>query len=112
MEKTRKRIISLDVVRAFALFGILLVHICQYYVFNNEYNCIPQSDFCCYFSKAVAFLLDSKMRKMLSLLFGITFYFLMSKPDYGAARFCKRCLFLMAFGILMALDLPKFRSYV
>lgn len=100
MEKTRKRIISLDVIRAFALLGILLVHLCQYYGFNNEYNSIPQSDFYCVFNKVVTFLLDSKMRNMLSLLFGITFFFLMNKPDYGVAKFCKRCLVLMAFGLV------------
>ena len=96
----QKRIVSLDVIRAFAVFGILIVHLSQYYGFDNVHNSIDQSGFYAIFKKAVTFLLDSKMRNLLSLLFGVTFYFLMSKPDYGVVRFCRRCVVLMMFGLV------------
>ena len=96
----QKRIISLDVIRAYAVLGIFIVHLSQYYGFDNIHNYIDRSGLYAIFKKVVTFLLDSKMRNLLSMLFGVTFYFLMSKPDYGVVRFCRRCAVLMMFGLI------------
>lgn len=101
MTSSAKRITSIDTLRAFALFGILMVHTVQLYNFDNIHNSFP------YFTQAdstlrsiVLFLFEGKCRTIFSILFGISFYLILRNPQYTQKKFCWRCLLLIAFGLL------------
>lgn len=95
-----QRIESIDALRAFALFGILLVHISQLYNFDNEFNTFP------WFTEAgltikrlISIFLSGRCRIIFSILFGVSFYLILRNPTYSIYRFCWRCILLMGFGL-------------
>lgn len=97
----KQRITSIDALRAFALFGIFLVHSSQLYNFYNSYN-----DFS-YFTpigleikEVVLLLFEGKCRTIFCILFGVSFYLILRNPNYTIIKFRWRCVILILFGIL------------
>ena len=97
----KKRIESVDALRAFALFGVIMVHINSMYSFGG----VATNDFS-YFTPIgleikhfVKLLFDDKSRTIFSTLFGISFYLILRNPTYTISKFCWRCVILMCFGL-------------
>ncbi len=96
-----KRIESIDALRAFALLGILVVHISQLYNYTfNETN-----DFS-YFSSVGLYMIDfiykyfnGRFVILFSILFGMSFYLILRNPNYSVKKFIWRCVLLMLFGL-------------
>lgn len=101
MEKHNKRIESVDALRAFALFGVIMVHVNGMYSFLD----VPENNFS-YFtslgkllSNFVYWFFDDKSRAIFSTLFGVSFYLILRNPTYTISKFCWRCVLLMCFGL-------------
>ena len=100
--KQKKRIESIDALRAFALFGVIMVHINSMYSFGG----VATNDFS-YFTPIgieikhiIKLLFDDKSRTIFSTLFGISFYLILRNPSYTIGKFCWRCILLICFGLL------------
>ena len=95
------RITSLDALRAFALWGILITHTTQLFNFNNSYNDISffSSDSITLF-KYLLFLFSGRFKIIFSILFGVSFYLLLKNPQYSNIKFLWRLTLLMGFGLL------------
>lgn len=96
-----KRITSIDALRAFALFGILMVHVAQLYNFYN-----PSID-CGYYSagdehlrQGLLTVFEDRCRTIFCILFGVSFFIIMRNAAYTTLRFCWRCVVLMVFGMI------------
>ena len=87
--------------RAFALMGILFVHVAQLYNFYN-----PAVDFSHYSSfdehlrRGLLAVFEDRCRTIFCILFGSSFYLIMRNPNYTTVKFCWRCLWLMVFGLI------------
>lgn len=93
-----QRITSIDALRAFALFGIIIVH-------SVGRFCLPHSLFDpCSIDSALSFivvtLFENRFASIFSILFGVSFYIILRKPDYPTSRFVWRCFLLMCIGLL------------
>lgn len=101
MNTQKKRIESIDALRAFALLGILLVHTSQLFNFYNEYNDfsyftnlgINQIDF-------IRHYFQNRFVILFSILFGTSFYLILNNPTYSRKKFCWRCVLLILFGLI------------
>ena len=86
-----KRIISIDSLRAFALFGILMVHVAQLYNFYN-----PSIDFGYYSAgdehlrQGLLTVFEDRCRTIFCILFGVSFFIIMRNAAYTTLRFCWR----------------------
>lgn len=96
-----KRITSIDALRAFALFGILMVHVAQLYNFYN-----PSIDFGYYSAsdehlrQGLLTVFEDRCRTIFCILFGVSFFIIMRNAAYTTLRFCWRCVVLMVFGMI------------
>ena len=106
----KKRIEILDVIRGFAIFGIIIANIQSWSGYKfipfellqtlpyYEYNTLAKSLF--------LFFIDTKFYTLFSLLFGIGFFIQFDKHRDNQAPFVKtyirRLLFLMLFGLIHA----------
>ena len=101
MNERKKRIDSIDALRAFALLGILLVHTAQLYNFNN-----PLNDFSYFSSIGVSiqnFVYQygsGRFVILFSILFGLSFYLILRNPNYSQKKFLWRCIILICFGLV------------
>ena len=105
-----ERIDTLDIVRGFALFGILLMNIvgmglAQQAYFNPAATGDPtQSELTTWFITHTFF--EGSMRTLFSMLFGAGFVLLLDRLDAknlglgGAKIYMRRMLFLMLFGLI------------
>lgn len=96
-----QRITSIDALRTFALFGILLVHTAQLYNFyqpDNDFSHFSSFDYS--LRNLILNLFESKCRTIFSILFGASFYLILRNPQNNIVRFCWRCLLLMGFGVI------------
>ncbi|WP_078382050.1 DUF418 domain-containing protein [Sutcliffiella halmapala] len=105
---TKDRIVSLDIIRGFALFGILLVNIPLFQspgLIHDLYLISPE------LSKTDQFLrmlldvfVETKFFTIFSLLFGVGFYIFMNRAEEKTGRFyrlfSRRLLVLALFGFL------------
>lgn len=96
-----KRIASIDALRAFTLLGIFIVHASVMFSFinqNNEYTFISNT------GQRIAFIVLSlfqyRCNTIFAMLFGISFYLILRKPQYSSKKFVWRCLILTIFGLI------------
>lgn len=104
MNSKNQRIFVIDVIRGFALLGLFLVHVIEYY---ELYWVDPQPG---PVRDVVTFLFSGKAYAIFALMFGLSFYMLLEGrgPDrnYTPARFLWRMVLLIAFGYVHSLMYP------
>lgn len=100
MKKQETRITSIDALRAIVLLGILLVHTIGLFGFRN-----PSNSFV-YFTEVDRFLINiinstltGRCNIVFSILFGVSFYLILQKPQYRSIKFIYRCFLLLLLGI-------------
>lgn len=84
-----KRITSIDALRTFALFGILLVHTAELYNFyqpDNNFNHFSSFDNS--LRNLILYMFEDKCRTIFCILFGTSFYLILRNPQYSIKRFC------------------------
>ncbi|MGD7044764.1 DUF418 domain-containing protein [Jeotgalibacillus proteolyticus] len=107
----RDRIHSLDMIRGFALFGILIANMIAFKtpIFNNmsslvEGESLPEGGLNGALTILTALLVDGKFYPMFSMLFGLGFYIfytrLMQRNLPAAKLFMRRLVFLLVLGIV------------
>ena len=98
---TSRRIVAIDAVRGFALFGVLLVNMYSFGGDSIAWN--SPADRLCFTLKHIFF--ESKSWTLFSLLFGFGFATLMSRWPHAVAvpRMLRRLTILLAFGSAHAL---------
>lgn len=92
------RITSIDSLRAFALFGILLVHVCS--GMGSGTTCYNPFliDTICNFGCGIIF--QGRCALIFNVLFGISFYIILRKPNYSSSKFVWRCFLLFIIGLV------------
>jgi uncharacterized protein len=91
----KSRIIEIDTVRGFALFGVLLVNLTMMNAIPFSGSDTPMSAF----QWGIALFAEGKFYTIFSLLFGLGFYMFM-KNHQSEERFRRRLRGLLFFGIL------------
>lgn len=97
----QKRIEVIDALRAVTLLGILLTHTAQLFCFSNMYN--EQVQMYMENNSLVHYILllfSGKCKIIFSILFGLSFYFLLRNPNYSNYKYVWRCILLIGFGLL------------
>lgn len=92
------RIEAIDVLRAFVLLGILLVH-----TSNNGYGFgqpLPTNTFESTTEYSIAAFLTHKCVLTFNLLFGLSFYLMLRNPLNSSKKFVWRCFLLVLIGVL------------
>lgn len=103
----KERIISLDIIRGIALFGIMLINIPAYQVVM-EGDILPvNSGMNHYVDMLIHILVEKKFFSIFSFLFGIGFYIFTSRAqqrgDKPRWRFVRRLLSLLILGVIHAI---------
>lgn len=100
----KDRIISLDIIRGLALFGILFINVPAYLVMIGE---APEPDLTGIngvIKLFIVILIEKKFFSIFSFLFGVGAYIFMSraeqKGDRYLLRFSRRMLILLLFGVI------------
>lgn len=96
----QKRIDVIDALRAVTLLGILLTHTAQLFCFSNMYN--EQVQMYMENNSLVHYILllfSGKCKIIFSILFGLSFYFLLRNPNYSNYKYVWRCILLIGFGL-------------
>jgi uncharacterized protein len=109
-DSNASRILSVDVLRGVALFGILLISIWELGGFNvNEQMGLrlSQKGFDYNLFASVLVLFEGKMRALFSLVFGVGIMLFLTKPNHFSLPqshelYIRRQLWLMAFGVVNA----------
>lgn len=95
----RKRIGEIDSLRSLVLLGILIVHCIGMFGFStNVYEMSNTSDF---IVRIVSMVLVGKCAPIFSMMFGVSFFIIMSKPNYSPMKFFWRCIILIIIGIFV-----------
>lgn len=95
------RIAGIDALRAFALFGILMVHVTEGFGFYAE--SVGDSPASSLFISIVRNMFCGRSNAIFSLLFGCSFWFLLRNQRYRSLKFVWRCVLLVAIGIVAKL---------
>lgn len=93
----KHRIISIDVLRAFALFGIILVHTIPQFgcgVLDTQELSIDS-----YAARLVNLLFEKRCATIFCILFGVSFYIILKNPQNTSRKFVWRCFLLMLLGV-------------
>ncbi|SHM03967.1 Protein of unknown function [Xylanibacter ruminicola] len=94
---SRSRIVSIDVLRAFALFGIILVHIIP------QFGCgkLDTQDYPIDSNTAIFIRLffEDRCATIFNILFGVSFYIILKNPKNTSRKFVWRCFLLMMIGV-------------
>lgn len=100
--KLSTRIETIDILRGFTLFGIIIIHMVeQYYAGMMPEGVANHSPADQIVEGIAAFLIMGKFFMIFSFLFGLSFYLQFSKTDSGfLARFAWRLLLLGMIGLL------------
>lgn len=101
----KKRVDEIDIIRGFALFGVLLVNLTMIDATQFSMGNIPYSNLSGleYISAwAIRLLAQGKFYTIFSFLFGLGFYYFLGKENSDVAmnRFSKRLYALLCLGIL------------
>lgn len=94
---SKRRIISIDALRAFALFGIILVHTIPQFgcgILDTQGSSIDS-----HAARYVLSLFENRCATIFGILFGISFYIILKNPKYSSRKFVWRCFLLMLIGI-------------
>lgn len=104
MHKQSERILVVDMIRGFALMGLFLIHVLEYY---ELYWVDPQPG---PIRTVVTFLFSGKAYSTFALMFGLSFYMLLEGrgPDrnFTPGRFAWRMVLLIMFGYIHSLMYP------
>lgn len=95
--KNSNRIGSIDVIRAFALFGIILVHGTA--LFGCGKLDTLQTSFDSSIYNGIGFIFTYRSARIFNILFGISFYLILRKPSYSGSKFVWRCFLLTLVGL-------------
>ena len=94
---TSKRIGSIDSLRAFALFGIILVHTLP------QFGCgtldTLQTSLDTSIHHGIDLIFSNRSARIFNILFGISFYLILRKPSYSGSKFVWRCFLLTLVGL-------------
>ncbi len=93
------RLVSIDVLRAIVLLGILIVHTVERFGFAFEMDKFVLTQIDSSILKFSSIFLSGKCAKIFCFLFGISFYLISSKVSYTHRNFIVRCLILIGFGL-------------
>jgi uncharacterized protein len=107
-----KRVSSVDALRGFALFLVLITHFLgpfpgfPFFFTEDQLSALPTLSFDNTLVRLNQLLANDKARALFSFLFGLSFYFQMAKVERLGISFKKtftrRMIILLAFGILHA----------
>lgn len=105
---TRKeRIVSLDIIRGIALFGILLINVPAFIIMMENSPQPDMSGINGIIHVLIETLIEKKFFSIFSFLFGVGFYIFVSRAeergDRYYLRYVRRLLALLLFGIINAL---------
>lgn len=92
----KQRIGSIDALRAFALFGVLIVHIL--YGFGPTIDNLIQTDLDKVLNKVIVDFFFYRSALIFNILFGVSFYIILRRPTYPSIKFAWRCLILVFIG--------------
>jgi uncharacterized protein len=109
-DSNASRILSVDVLRGVALFGILLISIWEFGGFSiNEQTGLrlSQKGFDYNLFASVTILFEGKMRALFSMVFGVGIMLFLTRPNLFSLPqahelYIRRQLWLMAFGVINA----------
>ena len=93
-----RRIESIDVLRAFALLGILLVHGIDMFGCGMQDSLAMPVDV--NLSKLIVLLFKGRATAVFNILFGVSFGIMMGKANYTSSKFVWRCFLLFLIGIV------------
>lgn len=94
------RIKSIDALRGIVLLGILLVYLLGFFGFPQPINsCSSSVDL--FLQKIIYIFLPNRCNIVFTILFGVSFYFILKKPQYSSWRFIWRCVLLIFLGLLV-----------
>jgi uncharacterized protein len=110
--KKQERLEVLDVIKAFALLGIFVLHVIgpfsgwAEYMLPDQKQLLPTAVFDVWINTGIHVLLAEKCRGAFSFLFGLAFYYQLQKAERQGAgftgHFLKRLTFLFICGIFHA----------
>lgn len=95
---SQKRIESIDALRAFTLLGIFLVHLAG--GFNIPYITSEYTWLDAHLINWIRKLLSARCATTFSMLFGVSFYFILKNPNNSSLKFAWRCVLLMCIGFV------------
>lgn len=93
-----QRIESIDVLRAFALFGIILVHGVNMFCCGRQDSLAMPIDEL--LSKLVLLIFQGRAATIFNILFGVSFGIMMGKVNYSPLKFVWRCFLLFLIGLV------------
>lgn len=100
----RERIVSLDIIRGIALFGILLINVPGYLLLTQDSPAPDMSGTNSLIQLLVDLLVEKKFFCMFSFLFGVGFHLFLSRSeardDRYYLRMSRRLLAMLLFGVL------------
>lgn len=97
----KKRITSIDALRAFTLLGIMIVHACGLFAFKNTtYDSSYFSVLGQCVDRFSYYFLSGRCSSIFAMLFGVSFYLVLKNPNYSSKKFIWRCCLLIGFGLL------------
>ncbi len=100
--KSSQRIETIDILRGFTLFGIIIIHMVEQYYAGRMPEGIQQATLSDQIVDGIAaFLIMGKFFMIFSFLFGLSFYLQFSKSDSGfLGRFAWRLFLLGLIGLI------------
>lgn len=102
--KQKERIISLDIIRGFALFGILLINVGAYQIITDGSQIPDYQGMNKVIGNLIDIFIEKKFFSIFSFLFGAGFYIFSSRAesrgDKPRWRFIRRLLSLLLIGII------------
>jgi len=107
-----RRLESVDALRGFALLGVLVTHFVAamdgypYFLSEVTVSSLPLPELNSLAYRLNKYLVGDKFRALFSMLFGLSFYFLLKKSErdgkHFTAIFSKRLFILLLFGLVHA----------
>ena len=93
----RRRITSIDALRAFTLLGILLVHVAGMFGWGDmSVSATAVGSYSC---EGILFFLSNRCAPVFAILFGVSFYLILLNPTYSTRKFVWRCFLLALIGL-------------
>ncbi|WP_232700039.1 DUF418 domain-containing protein [Brevibacillus daliensis] len=100
----KERIVSLDIIRGIALFGIMLINVPAYIFYTSDIPPIDYSGLNGVLHTLYLIFVEKKFFSIFSFLFGAGFYIFISRAekrgDRYYVRYIRRLLALLVFGII------------
>ncbi|MFM1653342.1 DUF418 domain-containing protein [Brevibacillus sp. B_LB10_24] len=101
---SRERIVSLDIIRGIALFGIMLINVPAYIIYTSDTPPVDYSGLNGVLHTLISIFVEKKFFSIFSFLFGVGFYIFVSRAekrgDRYYLRYVRRLLAMLVFGIV------------